>query len=86
MKFVDTNGNFIVLNLVHITRIENLKNSYLVVSFDKEIEIAKDGNGNNLFEFMATKAAKDILGVQGLDTMQSKINDMLANLNLTKKD
>jgi hypothetical protein len=84
MKFKDNEGCEVVLNIPHITKIESLGNAYVVNSFGSQVMIEKDVNSDKLFEYMQSKAAKDILGVQNLDTMQSKINDMLANLKLPK--
>jgi membrane-bound lytic murein transglycosylase MltF len=86
MKFIDTNNDEVVLNIPHITRMEKVGGAYLIMSFGDSKIIFKDNNSDKLFEYMQAKASKDILGVQSLDTMQSKINDMLANLKLPKHD
>jgi membrane-bound lytic murein transglycosylase MltF len=86
MKFTNDNNTEVVLNIAHITRIEKIAKGFLVVSFDSEVVLLNDTNSEKLFDYLAAKAAKDILGVQNLDTMQSKINDMLANLKLTKHE
>jgi hypothetical protein len=86
MIFIDINNTEIVLNIPHITRIEKIAKGFLVVSFDSEILLLNDTNSEKLYNYLAAKAAKDILGLQSLDNIQSKVTDILANLKLPKQD
>ena len=76
----------IVFNFALITAITDNNKCFIVEYLGNDCYIEKDVNSQNLFDYFAAKAAKDILGVQNLDTMQSKINDMLANLKLHKNE